>query len=540
VSEQQPQLELPQVSLARYFDLLKRRRWQVIPVSVLGLLIGGLVAFFIPRYYVAETRMEHFRTPGNKSDERSGRRDPFRVVVENAIHTIPRSRPVIATMKSLGWAEGLERDQTALLDNAREVIRRLRVVDVNPGRDRDYAQILVNYKDRDGERSAVFLNRLVETWVDQRLDEMRAVSDDTIERANTELRSVIGEYDQINRELGQLASQFGFHRDYGQSEQREIVRMREQEHQDKLERRRAAQLVADQLQSEIGDLVAELDATPRLGLASPHELASLFPNGSPQQRTYLSLVQLKTSLQHFMGPAHPDRLSTVRQIALMEKQLEEVLTAGESSRNPKIAQLHRTIAAKRSALKVKNIEGARLEQRLIDDAAQFQRRTAAYTAYVQKTQLLEEAALKRQQAQGDLRSAQNVQRDLALKRPIKIIDRAVVPAKPTEPNIALVAGLGSLIGLGIAIGLILLVDVLQGTLKTVEDAERALPVPVLGGISYLETDEQRVKAASGRRRASIVAAAVLCCGVVVVTMYYVAPESLPPFARELLTMVLGD
>ena len=34
------QLDLPQISLQRYLDLLRRRRWQVIPVSLLGLLIG--------------------------------------------------------------------------------------------------------------------------------------------------------------------------------------------------------------------------------------------------------------------------------------------------------------------------------------------------------------------------------------------------------------------------------------------------------------------------------------------------------------------
>ena len=97
-----------------------------------------------------------------------------------------------------------------------------------------------------------------------------------------------------------------------------------------------------------------------------------------------------------------------------------------------------------------------------------------------------------------------------------------------------------MLGLGIAIGLILLLDVLQGTIKTLDDAERALPVPVLGGMSYIETEEQRAQTVSGRRRTVIAAAALLFSGVVVVTVYYVAPERLPPFARELLAMVLGN
>ena len=62
------QLDLPQLSLRRYLDLVKRRRWQVVPVSLLGLLIGGLVAFFIPRMFVAETRIKHAQMPGEGQD----------------------------------------------------------------------------------------------------------------------------------------------------------------------------------------------------------------------------------------------------------------------------------------------------------------------------------------------------------------------------------------------------------------------------------------------------------------------------------------
>ena len=53
------QLDLPQISLSRYLDLLKRRKWRVVPASLAGLVIGGLVAFFVPRYYVADMKLDH-------------------------------------------------------------------------------------------------------------------------------------------------------------------------------------------------------------------------------------------------------------------------------------------------------------------------------------------------------------------------------------------------------------------------------------------------------------------------------------------------
>jgi hypothetical protein len=54
------QLDLPQISFARYVDLLKRRKWQVVPVSLLGMIVGGVIAASVPRYYVASTDV-HFK-----------------------------------------------------------------------------------------------------------------------------------------------------------------------------------------------------------------------------------------------------------------------------------------------------------------------------------------------------------------------------------------------------------------------------------------------------------------------------------------------
>ena len=83
------QLDLPQVSFARYLHLLKRKTWQVVFVSILGLLVGGLVAMLIPRYYVAHTVVQFIRPI---LDPKLGTpEDPMAQVVENALVTIPGS-----------------------------------------------------------------------------------------------------------------------------------------------------------------------------------------------------------------------------------------------------------------------------------------------------------------------------------------------------------------------------------------------------------------------------------------------------------------
>ena len=80
------QLELPTISIGRYLDLLRRRTWQVVSVSLLGLLVGGLVALLIPRYYVAHTIVQ-FNRP--ILDPKLGTpEDPMSQVVESSRVTV--------------------------------------------------------------------------------------------------------------------------------------------------------------------------------------------------------------------------------------------------------------------------------------------------------------------------------------------------------------------------------------------------------------------------------------------------------------------
>jgi hypothetical protein len=128
---------------------------------------------------------------------------------------------------------------------------------------------------------------------------------------------------------------------------------------------------------------------------------------------------------------------------------------------------------------------------------------------------------------------------LQREQPVKQQQMATPPPRPTDPNILVVALVGSVLGLMAAIGLILLIDLLQGSFKTTEDVERGLAVPVLGGVSYLETEEQRKATVQGRQRASLVAFAAVAMVVIVVTIYYVDPTRLPTFVRDGLAVLLG-
>ena len=135
--------------------------------------------------------------------------------------------------------------------------------------------------------------------------------------------------------------------------------------------------------------------------------------------------------------------------------------------------------------------------------------------------------------------AEAAQRDYVNALPFETMEAATVPERPTEPNITLVALGGCVLGLALAIVLILALDMLRSTLKTLDDVERGIAVPVLGSLAHMETREEREVSQRKRARASLIAGAFLTLVVAIVTIYYVAPARLPTVVTKALGYVLG-
>lgn len=65
---------------------------------------------------------------------------------------------------------------------------------------------------------------------------------------------------------------------------------------------------------------------------------------------------------------------------------------------------------------------------------------------------------------------------------VEIVDRARVPKSAVKPDILFNLFIGALIGLLLGLGLAFIMDVFDHTLKSVEDVERHLDIPVLGAL----------------------------------------------------------
>lgn len=533
------QLELPPISIGRYFELLKRKRWQVVPISLVGLLVGGLVAFVIPRYYVASTTVSF---NGPVLNPKLVGNDPMAVVVDSAQITIPAIVPKV--LEEIGWPEARVEEVAERRGYVDAVRERIKIQDLGPwDKGRSKAHLMVSYSDLNGERAKEFADKLLEVWSVEQKQNLIARADEELGGINERIRIATDALENAEQEMASFEKvndlnpeDFVGSRTGGLSE-----------------RSREMQMVADQVSSLRGQIAgvvsriagnrSKLDQTPTK-LSVAREIGMSSPLQEAIQVATLKLL-VATKALGGIKPIHPNYLNYLRQqqeatatLAALQASVGE--TQMQEVENPVYAQLQLDIDADDARLSEFREQLVGREQRVQELSV----RVARLPEIVRDHRALES---KRADARENLqrlvtsRSAMEVRkRSLAYDKPYEILEPAYVPPLPTEPNITLVALIGSAIGLALAIGLVLLIDVLQTTYKTVSDVSRGLSVPVLGSMSHMLTIEQARETHARRTRASLVAGAFLVLMISLVTIYYVAPTRLPIMVRDVLGLILGS
>lgn len=536
------QAELPQLSqlsLQRYVDLVKRRRWQVVPVSLLGLVIGGLIAFFIPRYFVARTLLEHQQVPAGPDDPEH----PFRAVVDTAKSTIPLMAG--EAIQELKWPEAMALDEFGRSQFERDVESRISVYETNGGdKTRSYALISVEYRDRDGARAASFLNKLVEVWGRVRIEELRQPAEEQRLRASTNA-------DRARRTLaGYVREKQDLERQYGFDPQTDInVQRMEWPKQEAGRRQQAKALQQDR--SERVALAASI-ATDRSVLADtqarvPPDATNLLAEAIQveEAKPLIALwLRAKREYEQTYQPGTSQHYSAKRKAAMLLEQIKGLVPqppvdADGLVPNPVYTKLLEKVTTNETKLAALVAKIEAREKALEAEQRRFAARVEGFGIYTQKLAQIKEARAAKDNALGELNSATELLAQLQRELPVRTKRPAVVPPAPTEPNILIIALVGCILGLGAAIALILALDVLQGSFKTLDDVERGLPVPVLGGVAHLETRAEREQAVRGRRRVVVVSGSAVALLTVVVSIFYFDSTMLPPVVRDILAIILG-
>ncbi len=533
------QADLPQLSLRRYVDLVKRRRWQVVPISLLGLLIGGLVAFFIPRLFVAETLLIHQQLPEGPADKEK----PFRAIVDSAKSSIPVS--VMDAIDALNWPEVKALEPFYQEQFYRDCESRVKVTELSGSdKTRTYVTMRVQYKDRDGARSADLLNKLVEVWIARRTQDLREPAQELRKDAKDKAESAHLTLQRYRTELQQIRQGYGIDPRYDVRDQQQDfkrlmveqgVRTLDQEKRRIDQSKLTARIqvaeedlggTAPKIDPPAGFILAEAlkyDETKALVASAMHALIAYTKTLNPGTREWFKWKRIYET-----------------QLVLIKQLMPQVPVDKDGKvENPDYKVLREQLEEDRAALAELDAAITATEKKIEEESAALLRLDDGYSLFSAKQQEFKEAEAAREAAVTELREAYARLAQLQQDIPVRQSRKALIPPVPTEPNIMIVALAGSALGLFAAIALILLFDMLQGSYKTVEDVERGLGVPVLGGVSHLETEEERVATTRSRRRASLLAAAALLLVTAVVSIFYIDPTRLPPAVRSILTIILG-
>jgi polysaccharide biosynthesis transport protein len=439
-----------------------RIRWVLILLSFfLVLLTAAVVTYFQPRQYQSSVFIEvrstaqnpHIWGPGG--DNGMPIHDPqlaptvFQVIKRTSI-----LYPVIDDLKlEKKWSEkgeSLNREQCFLLLRNRVQVEEIRNTDL----------LQVSVFDKDAHLAAAIANKIVAVYQDTRVEEEKDIMNRAITSMNDEIVKQQKRVDEASADVG---------------------RIRDEEHivDLNLEGKEDAETPLNTLVVKQEGLVNDAESQVSAMKTQLQELEGI--KGEDLMRM-LATMKIEDPTITKTLPAYQDTVA-------IEAQL---MNSGLGENHPKVKALRATkqvyqkqledqVKMIRSALQ-KNLTTARttrdefqkrlelINQRQLASRNLSANYTRAKNKYIKERELLDAIRMR----------AQTQTMELAMPRTaISIKEPAEAPLFPARPRVALNLILGSLVGLMVGLGLAFFIEYLDTSVKTMEDVEKMLGVPVL-------------------------------------------------------------
>jgi succinoglycan biosynthesis transport protein ExoP len=447
-----------------YWQVIKNRYGVILLTFLLVFMTALVITYVMPKKYESKAVVQ-VRPKTGGGIVLPGLSDTSRLSLDNGQTFFPTEFEVIRAQKTLDTA--IERlDLVNRWNSERDSVRRtLRsIVDAQNIRGTSLIEIRVRYSDpKDAQAIAKAVSeayrerrtKIQAEYADQALDQLRravVAQEDLVEDKRKLLSQIIRQGKIIpEAHSGTTRSSGGGYTADDNAE--DAARSYAALEQEKI-----------QLESQIETLL-KYDGAQLMAYASGLSLPdNIIPTLLPQyQEAKRNFDGMKSS---GLGARHPSMISQAKVLEGMEADLVEAA-----------ANLRETLKAK---LELSKEQLARLEQRM----------------NVKKDEAIK-AGLENQgysDAQADFDSAQELLEQLKLKQvsdemagkvsedPIIIHEEPTLSQVPVSPNVTLNLALGAVVGLIFGVGVAFFLEYLDTSVKTLEDVERYLQVPVLAVI----------------------------------------------------------
>lgn len=442
-----------------YWRVVRSRKEIILAVTLLVVMTGMIYTITLPPKFSAQARIQ-VREDSMDVDvfERQGgvMYNPYFLRTQ---YEIIQSRPILyRVVENLNlakrWGERYKADKTPLLEaEAYAILRGAIRVDQY----RDTSLISISAVRDNAEEAAEIANAVADVYKAHRLDAKMAEITRGLDAMRSELEAqrarVIkaeGEVERLRKELGISLIATG----------------------QRVDKIRLQQLEGDRISARVEMLTrkARLDQLENLSgdelinaanyMVADQELATL------RRQLTDTGVQLQTMLQS-LGENHPD----VRRVKAALTELERKLASVLDGLKKGVRSEYEVAVARYKALETE------LEQARAADIATEGEKFLPFT-----------------KAERDLEVQRNILNALEARvlqegieqqvprTPVEVVDRAEAPARPFSPNYTLNILLSLFLGLGAGIGLAYFIEYLDTSIKTVDDVERYLGLPVIGVI----------------------------------------------------------
>ena len=493
------------LNIGYYLTLVSRRRWFIIVPFCLAMIVGMVLAVKLPKIYEASTLIlvqpqrvpEKIVTPviegyietriSTLSQQIMSRSNLERVIEKFKLFSDPNSADMLAEDK---------------VESIRKRVK-VQIGDARARRVTDSFSIL--FQDSDPQIAMKVTNGLANYFIDENLKDRENIAVGTTGFLDTEL-------DTIRKRL---------------EDQEEILKKYREQHMGELPEQLSSNLsVLEGLYQQLSRKEEGL-RNSRLSLSSLEKEISASREAAAQgagrvSEENMSIEQLKAALallRDSYTDQHPDVLRLKARIARREKEPPADSTAqgGESAERSLSFKPNKDIERQKNALlgSISLIE---------EDMARINRSIREYQRRIEITPKREQELLTLRRDYDNIRNSYNsvstrkLEADIAVNMEKKqkgeqfyVIDVARVPEKPVSPNLLKLFQITIAAGLAFGAGLILLLELMDKTVRRLDKLEEEIGLPVLAMIPRIFTsaDRNRHRMVTAATTVSIVVALAL-------------------------------
>ena len=458
--------------LKYYLSIFLRRLPYFLPVALVIAAVSVIVAVALPPAYVSQMQLivESSQIPGELAAPTASTPAQEQLqIVEQRLLTRTNLLDIANRLKVLGDQDELTPDEIVQAMRARTII------ETNSGRD-EASLMLVSFEAGSGEKAAAVLNEYL-TLIQQEDIESRTG------RAGQTLEFFEQEVTRLSAELAEKSAN--------------ILAFKTANSEalpDSLDYRLGQQ---SQLQERLGQLERDIFnlASQRLRMVEVFKTtgqveASRVEALTPEQ---LQLETLRAELSDALAVYSAEnprvkvlqaRISQVEQIVLAQPVTapEDVIETGNSMLDFQLTEIDTRLESLKEEKITVDGDLTKIEatiKRTPENAIRLDELTLNY----ENIQLQYNSAVDR------LAKASAGERIEAMSRgqKISVIEPPATPNQPTKPNRLLIAGGGSAFGILAGLGLVVLLEILNRSIRRPEDLVRALGVSPIATIPYVQT-----------------------------------------------------